>query len=91
LTGLLAAKGADTTTCSTLVNRRQFLGAVSVSLLVTPLLAASRSKRMPTRKLGRTGMNVPILGFGSGSRFLMEKDDDEAIAALNHAIDLGIT
>lgn len=73
------------------MNRRQFLGAVSASLLVSPLLAASQPKRLPTRKLGRTGIKVPILGFGSGSRFLMYKDEDEAIAALNHAIDLGIT
>ena len=72
------------------MNRRQFLGAVSASLLVSPLLATGQPKRLPTRKLGRTGINVPILGFGSGSRFLMYQDEDEAIAALNHAIDLGI-
>ena len=46
---------------------------------------------MPTRLLGRTGLRVPILGFGSGSRFLMYADEDQAIAALNRAIDLGIT
>jgi aryl-alcohol dehydrogenase-like predicted oxidoreductase len=34
---------------------------------------------------------VPILGFGSGSRFLMYQDEDQAIAAVNRAIDLGIT
>jgi uncharacterized protein len=73
------------------MNRRQFLGTVSASLFVSPLLAASQPKRLPTRKLGRTGIIVPILGFGSGSRFLMYQDEDEAIAALNHAVDLGIT
>lgn len=73
------------------MNRRQFLGTLSASLLAGPLLAAGSSNKLPTRKLGRTGIKVPILGFGSGSRFLMYKDDDEAIAALNHAIDLGIT
>lgn len=45
---------------------------------------------MPSRRLGRTGISVPILGFGSGSRFLMYKDDEQAHAALNRAIDLGI-
>jgi len=73
------------------MNRRQFLGAVSAGLLATPLLAASQAKHMPVRSLGRTGIKVPILGFGSGSRFLMYKDDDEALAALNRAIDLGIS
>lgn len=73
------------------MNRRHFIGAVSASLLATPLLAAIKTKHLPTRKLGRTGIKVPILGFGSGSRFLMYKEEDAAIAALNHAIDLGIT
>jgi predicted aldo/keto reductase-like oxidoreductase len=36
-------------------------------------------------------MTVSILGFGSGSRFAMYKDDDKALEALGHAIDLGIT
>ena len=73
------------------MNRRQFLTTVSAGLLATPLLAASKSKPIPVRQLGRTGIRVPILGFGSGSRFLMYQDDDQAIAALNQAIDLGIT
>lgn len=45
---------------------------------------------MPTRKLGRTGIVVPILGFGSGSRFLSYQDEDQALTALNQAIDEGI-
>jgi aryl-alcohol dehydrogenase-like predicted oxidoreductase len=73
------------------MNRRKFLGCVSASILASPLLAAASPKPMPTRTLGRTGIRVPILGFGSGSRFLMYKDEDKAIAALNRAIDLGIT
>jgi len=88
---LLAFVRTVPTTSRTPMNRRQFLGTVSASLLVSPLFAAGQSKRLPTRQLGRTGIKVPILGFGSGSRFLMYQDDDEAIAALNHAIELGIT
>jgi predicted aldo/keto reductase-like oxidoreductase len=34
---------------------------------------------------------VSILAFGCGSRFLMYQDEEKALAALNHAIDLGIT
>ena len=46
---------------------------------------------LPTRRLGRTGAKVSILAFGCGSRFLMYDDEDKALSALHHAIDLGIT
>ena len=36
-------------------------------------------------------MEVSILAFGSGSRFLMYQEEDQALQALNRAIDLGIT
>jgi uncharacterized protein len=73
------------------MNRRQFLEAVAVGLVSIPVLGSEHPSKLPQRKLGRTGLKVPILGFGSGSRFLMYKDEDKAIEALNHAIDLGIT
>jgi predicted aldo/keto reductase-like oxidoreductase len=73
------------------MNRRQFLGTVAGGMLASPLLATLPTKGLPVRSLGRTGIKVPILGFGSGSRFLMYKDEDQALAALNRAIDLGIT
>jgi uncharacterized protein len=34
---------------------------------------------------------VTILAFGSGSRFLMYKEEDKALEALNRALDMGIT
>jgi uncharacterized protein len=46
---------------------------------------------LPSRTLGRTGATVSILAFGCGSRFLMYEEEEKATAALNHAIDLGIT
>src|SRR5205823_5104819 len=46
---------------------------------------------LPKRTLGRTNAKVSILAFGCGSRFLMYEEEEKAIAALNHAIDLGIT
>jgi len=73
------------------MNRRQFLEAVAVGLVAAPALGSLPPNQLPTRPLGRTGLTVPILGFGSGSRFLMYKDEDKALAALNRAIDLGIT
>src|SRR5678816_571592 len=77
----------------TRMNRRQFIETVATSLLATPILASAKSTstRLPVRSFGRTGLKVPILGFGSGSRFLMYEHEDKAIEALNHAIDLGIT
>ena len=47
--------------------------------------------RMPTRVLGKTGVRVSILAMGGGSRFLMYKEEDKALEALNRAFDLGIT
>ena len=72
------------------MNRRQFLEAVAVGLVAAPALGSLPPNKLPTRTLGRTGIKVPILGFGSGSRFLMYQDEDKALEALNRAIDLGI-
>ncbi|MDD3744666.1 MAG: aldo/keto reductase [Lentimicrobiaceae bacterium] len=48
---------------------------------------------IPKRILGRTGAEVPIIGFGTGSKFqrAYENRDDDAVQLLNHAVDLGIT
>ncbi|MCZ2151953.1 MAG: aldo/keto reductase [Bryobacterales bacterium] len=76
------------------ISRRKFLETTAV----TPLAAhfaqgASVDKRtgMPTRILGKTGAAVSCIAFGCGSRFLMYKDEDKALEAVNRAIDLGIT
>ena len=53
--------------------------------------AHSPTNPLPSRTLGRTAAKVSILAFGCGSRFLMYEDEEKAHAALNHAIDLGIT
>ena len=75
------------------LNRRQFVQTVAAGLVVLPTFGAENPAPvpMPVRTLGRTGIKVPIIGFGSGSRFLMYKDDDKAVEALERAIDLGIT
>jgi aryl-alcohol dehydrogenase-like predicted oxidoreductase len=61
-----------------------------MGLVAVPALGSLPPNKLPQRRLGRTGLTVPILGFGSGSRFLMYQDEDKALAALNRAIDLGI-
>jgi uncharacterized protein len=81
-------------------SRRKFfekigLGAVaSASIPVLRDLAhatPASAGPLPSRTLGRTGAKVSILAFGCGSRFLMYQEEDKAQAALNHALDLGIT
>jgi aryl-alcohol dehydrogenase-like predicted oxidoreductase len=77
------------------ISRRQFLEAAAAAGAALPALASAQdapiAAKLPTRTFGRTGLTVPILGFGSGSRFLMYRDEDEALAVLNRAIDLGVT
>ncbi|MGI9074699.1 MAG: aldo/keto reductase [Bryobacteraceae bacterium] len=53
--------------------------------------SAGRNDALPTRTLGKTGAQVSILAMGAGSRFLMYKDEEEALEAAKKALDLGIT
>jgi uncharacterized protein len=81
------------------ISRRQFLEniglgtAAGTSLLLLKDVAGARpgTDVMPLRTLGRTGAKVSILAFGCGSRFLMYKEEESALAILNRAIDSGIT
>ena len=79
------------------LSRREFLERVTtagVGLSLFPEFASAQppiTSPLPTRTLGRTGAQVSILAFGCGSRFLMYDDEENATAALNRAIDLGIT
>jgi hypothetical protein len=78
------------------VTRRRFLERLALgtaggaALPVLHAVPARAGARIPQRVLGRTGASVSILAFGCGSRFLMYEDEDKALAALNHALDLGI-
>ena len=69
------------------ISRRDFLGTAAIT--TASVLQADAA--MPTRILGRTGARVSILAMGGGSRFLMYRDEDKALEALNLAFDLGIT
>jgi predicted aldo/keto reductase-like oxidoreductase len=76
------------------ISRRRFLETTAVTPLAAHLAqGASVDKRtgMPTRILGKTGASVSCIAFGCGSRFLMYKDEDKALEAVNRAIDLGIS
>lgn len=71
------------------ISRRSFLGAAALGPIAARALAAPG--KLPTRAFGATGVEVPILAFGCGTRFMAYQDDDEAIAILSRAIDLGFT
>ncbi len=71
-------------------SRREFLGATALACLASGSAAASTSE-LPTRALGKTGVRVSILAMGAGSRFLLYKEEDKALEAVQRALDLGIT
>ena len=82
------------------VSRREFMeklaagtaAGVGLNMIADPAeVARATPGKLPHRILGRTGASVSILVFGCGSRFLMYPDDEQGLAALNRAIDLGIT
>ena len=74
------------------LSRRQFLQTTAVAAAAaSPALGDGAPAGLARRAFGKTGLTVPILGFGSGSRFLMYEEEDKALAALSKALDLGIT
>lgn len=79
------------------ITRREFIEKTTItvaSATVLPSILESEAEAktiLPQRVLGRTGVKVPIIAFGCGSRFLMYQDEDEALRALNHVIDSGVT
>ena len=69
------------------ISRRDFLGTAALGAVAAPLVSATG---MPMRRLGSTGAQVSLLAFGGGSRFV-GYGEAPGIAALNRALDLGIT
>jgi len=82
------------------LNRRDFLASTAAvgvtaasnqtALVSEPAAVESLAASIPRRVLGKTGEEVSILAFGGGSRFGMYEKDEDAIAAVNEAIDSGI-
>ncbi len=76
------------------ISRRRFLETTGLGALAANAAIGAeigKAGTLPKRTLGRTGAQVSILAMGGGSRFLMYKEEDKAIEALNRAFDLGIT
>jgi aryl-alcohol dehydrogenase-like predicted oxidoreductase len=82
----------------TRITRREFIEKTTLTVasatalpgILTGQAEAAPKDTLPRRVLGRTGVEVTILAFGCGSRFLMYKDQEEALRILNRVIDLGI-
>ena len=74
-------------------SRREFLEKSSLAGLAAATLGskAAAAKPMPARILGKTGARVSILALGCGSRLLMYRTDEAAVAAINLALDSGIS
>lgn len=84
--------------------RRDFIKGVvgaGLSLVATDSIASLSTemagnknpydaKGLPTTPLGRTGVPIPLIVLGLGSRFCHIDDDEEAYAMLNHALDNGL-
>jgi predicted aldo/keto reductase-like oxidoreductase len=75
------------------VSRREFLekSALIGAIAVLGTGKSSAAEKMPTRILGKTGARVSILALGCGSRLLSYKNTDAAVAAINLALDSGIS
>jgi len=75
------------------VSRREFLEKSALFGAVAALGAGNgpASEKMPTRVLGKTGVRVSILALGCGSRLLSYKSTEAAVAAINLALDSGIS
>jgi predicted aldo/keto reductase-like oxidoreductase len=75
------------------ITRREILQgmAATATALSWQLSANAGTTPLPARTLGKTGARVSILAMGGGSRFLMYKDEDEALEAAKKVLDAGIT
>lgn len=75
------------------ISRRDFIGhtAMAGAAGILAQRADADAGAIPTRVLGRTGARVSMIAMGCGSRFLAYGNPDAAIAALNLALDLGIS
>lgn len=73
------------------VTRRDFLTTASALALAGIVQGQDVRTGMPTRTLGKTGVKVSVVAFGSGSRWLAYKEEDKALEAMTKALDAGVT
>ncbi len=81
------------------LTRREFVqttGAAAAGLAIAPAAGCSANrtpfdpKGLPTVKLGTTGVEVPFMGVGCGSRWMSIENDDQALEILEYALNNGL-
>ena len=78
------------------ITRRTYLAlsATAAAAGALPVHAEEQKKpRVPKRALGKTGVEIPIIGVGTGTKFqgAYKNRDDDAVKLLHYAVDAGIT
>ncbi len=80
------------------ITRREFVQTTAVAAAAMAIAPAAgcagtspyNSKGLPTVKLGNTGAEVPLMGFGCGSRWMTIKEDHKALEILEYALSQGL-
>jgi hypothetical protein len=76
------------------LSRREFVKVTSAGAAAAMALGSTvldgAPKGMPERPLGRTGHNVRLFSLGGQATLEQPNRDDEALAIINRAIDLGV-
>ncbi|KPK85629.1 MAG: hypothetical protein AMS27_06705 [Bacteroides sp. SM23_62_1] len=81
------------------ISRREFItstAAATAAAALIPYAGCTKQpsyfnpKGLPTRVLGQTGIEVPIMAVGCGSRWMALEDDDRALEILEYALDNGL-
>jgi len=72
-----------------LVSSASILGSGAVRAAATAAVSTYDPKGLPTVVLGRTGVRVPRMAVGTGSRFMGIRDEAEALGMLHTALDKG--
>lgn len=81
------------------ITRREFVqttAAATATMALAPSVSCAGMKSpydpkdLPTVKLGNTGVTVPLLGFGCGSRWMSVENDDLALEILEDAFNQGL-
>jgi uncharacterized protein len=65
-------------------------GTLGLGGLSNAYASTARARAMPTRRLGRTGLDVPIFSLGGQSTIEQAGKLDEAVAIIHRALDLGL-
>jgi aryl-alcohol dehydrogenase-like predicted oxidoreductase len=71
-------------------SRRDFLFSTAALAGLAGSLSGAEAK-LPMRLLGKTGERVSILAFGSGQRFYMTRNEEDAVRFVTQAVEAGIT